>query len=128
MKIVYYPGRPDKKPYTGLARFVQHGLYKKSPSQWEKMDTWMEECRIYDSSYLRKMIRDEAGKPWENRTIASLKDGLYEYRGKRKSQQGTIRLYFCMDGETLYVLCAEYKTGDTDMIETARERKKELQL
>jgi len=128
MKIIYYRDKPDLEPYSGLARFIHYELRKKSLAQWEKLDFWIKECKERDSSFLRNMVREEEKKPWENRTLADLKDGLYEYRGKKKSKTGTIRLYFCYVEETLYVLEAEYKTGDKDRIEIARQRKKELKI
>lgn len=59
--------------------------------------------------------------------LKGLKKGLYEYRGSQ-SQKGTIRLYFCYDKETVYILDAEFKTDGKNIIDRARKRKSKLGL
>ncbi|MCB5223610.1 MAG: hypothetical protein WCY21_04575 [Candidatus Cloacimonadaceae bacterium] len=127
MKILFYPGKPDLEPRTGLAHFVHNVLRKKSQRQWQKMDFWLQEVRRNDVNYLQNMIHEEATKSRKNKKLASLGDGLYEYRGQQ-SKAGTIRLYFCFDETTVHILDAEYKTSDEHKIDRARKRKQEMNL
>jgi hypothetical protein len=127
MQIIFYPGKPDHEPHTGLSRVVYQELRKKSETQWNKMDLWILETKRNDVSQLRDSIIAESKKPQQKRKLSPLGDGLYEYRGKQ-SIKGTIRLYFCYDETTVYILAAEFKTGAKNMIDIARERKKEINL
>ena len=90
------------------------------------MDLWLAEIKRpgTDASTLREIIKAES-LIGENKTIKPLGNGLYEYRGKQ-SKRGTIRLYFCFDETTVYILDAEFKTDDQHEIERARKRKKEM--
>lgn len=91
------------------------------------MDFWLQEVRRNDVNYLQNMIHEEATKSRKNKKLASLGDGLYEYRGQQ-SKAGTIRLYFCFDETTVHILDAEYKTSDEHKIDRARKRKQEMNL
>jgi len=91
------------------------------------MDFWLAETKRNKVEELRDEIFRESKKPQKKKKISALGNGLYEYRGTQ-SKQGTIRLYFCFDEEILYILDAEFKTGDSNKIEIARERKKEMGL
>ncbi|MDY0150779.1 MAG: hypothetical protein RBS43_00725 [Candidatus Cloacimonas sp.] len=124
MIVVYYPGKADGAP-NSLSKFVAEDLLKLNFKQWKKLDFFLRETELGTNDDLVEQIVAEQKKPWEKRKLASLGDGLHEYRGSA-SQKGTVRMYFYYTEDMFVVLDAEYKTSDKNVVERARTRMREM--
>jgi len=125
MNLIFYPDLDKNTNKNRLWNYIYDELRRISLKKWRPMYHFLNIIMNKDRRHISDLIQKESLKPQKSREVAKLKDGLFEYRGKQ-AKNGTIRVYFFIIGENIYIVDAEMKTGDDNKIERATQRMKSL--
>lgn len=125
MNLFYYPDLVAGSNTNKLRKRILSEFKQISLKKWKPMFQFLNNIESKDSKYFLKHVQSELAKPHSKREVTKLEHDLYEYRGKQ-AKDGTIRVYFFIENENMYIVDAEIKTDDDNVIERANTRMKTL--
>jgi phage-related protein len=125
MNIYFYPDLDAKSKTNKLSKRILVDFRSVNLKKWRPMFHFINIIKSRDRRYFLNLVQSELAKPHKKREVVKLEQDLYEYRGKQ-AKDGTIRVYFFIINENAYIVDAEIKTDDENLIERATNRMKTL--
>ena len=109
--IRYFPD-DDSPSSRKLKKVIEEDFKRKDKKNHLKLINKLNQMDKIGASYVFNVLKEERNLKHSKKTIAVLRENLYELRVPKQKKEGVFRIYFTIfpDKEKIMILEAEYKT------------------